>query len=314
MQLSTPVLFLIFNRPIQTALVFEAIREARPSRLFVAADGPRKDVVDEREKCEETRKIVLQSIDWPCEINTLLRDENLGCGKAVSNAITWFFENVDEGIILEDDCLPDQSFFFFCEQMLEKYRYNKLVMHIGGSSFQELSRKPNSYYFSRYIFIWGWATWKRAWDLYDFNLNDNEIVLKHLVSRNFKDTYEASFWKDAFQAVIDSNIDTWDYQWTYTILKNEGLGITPNLNLVNNIGFGPLATHTLVPNDFISERKRYSIKQIDHPRKVKIHERADYNTYKRLYQFGNTRFNRMKFAVGKRFPFIKTLYLKGFKK
>ncbi len=169
--LGTPVLFLIFNRPDTTTRVFEAIREARPSRLYVAADGPRADKEGEAQRCLETRKIT-EAVDWPCEVRRLYREENLGCKLAVSSAITWFFTHEEEGIILEDDCLPDQSFFPFCAAMLERYRDDGRIMMVLGTSLLPPGGGPDAdYLFTQYFLIWGWATWRRAWEKYDIEMD-----------------------------------------------------------------------------------------------------------------------------------------------
>jgi hypothetical protein len=162
----TPILFLIFNRPDTTQKVFNEIRKIKPRQLFVAADGPREDHPEDKEKCEQTRKIIDQ-VDWDCEVKTLFRDKNLGCKHAVSGAINWFFKNVEQGIILEDDCLPDQSFFGFCQELLNKYKNNKQIFNISGNNFQDgMWRGDGSYYFSKYFHCWGWATWADRWQNY----------------------------------------------------------------------------------------------------------------------------------------------------
>lgn len=169
-KLNVPVLLLIFNRPDTTQRVFHEIRGASPLQLFISADGPRENKPGEFEKCQITRDIVRQ-VDWDCEVYTNFRDKNLGCKIAVSSAIDWFFENVEEGIILEDDCLPSFSFFRFCEELLEKYRDDERIMQIGGTNLlSEWQRSDDSYYFSKYGAIWGWATWRRAWQYYDVNM------------------------------------------------------------------------------------------------------------------------------------------------
>ena len=168
---SVPVLFLIFNRPDTTALVMEAIRAARPARLYVAADGPRPGCPGDAERCAEARRVVT-AVDWPCQVKTLFRETNLGCRKAVSSAIDWLFACEEEGIILEDDCVPTSDFFSFCGELLERFRDDKQIMAICGSCYAEA--EPNyraSYYFSYYADPWGWATWRRAWRLYDGDLS-----------------------------------------------------------------------------------------------------------------------------------------------
>lgn len=255
MPLQSPVLFLIFNRPDKTKQVFEAIRQAQPAKLFVAADGPRIDKKNEKELCEQTRDVIKQ-VNWPCEVKTLYRTENLGCKIAVSSAINWFFENVEEGIILEDDCLPNQSFFSFCQDMLTHYRDDERIMHIGGSNFQDgRVRGDGSYYFSFIYHIWGWATWKRAWKHYDIEMKNwekflNEGYLKSL----FPELSHEQYFSDVFNTIKTNKLNTWDYQWVLSCWTNNGLSIIPNYNLVTNIGYDLDATHTSEGND-LSNRK-----------------------------------------------------------
>lgn len=245
--LKTPVLFLIFNRPDTTAEVFEAIRKARPEKLFVAADGPRAHKEGEAEKCAETRAIV-DSVDWPCQVTKLYREDNLGCKKAVSGGITWFFEQVEEGIILEDDCLPSASFFSFCEAMLKKYRNNENIMHITGDGMAEgMSYGDGSYFYSPFSMIWGWATWRRAWKHYDVAMaHYPSFKQKNIIADIFPEENYQKMWTDKFDEIYSGKIDTWDYQWGFALLANRGLGIIPNTNLITNIGFREDATHTTV--------------------------------------------------------------------
>ena len=243
MRLTNPVLFLIFNRPDTTQRVFEAIRQAKPARLFVAADGPREDRPGEAEKCAQARSII-ENVDWDCEVVTLFREKNLGCGKAVSSAIDWFFENVEEGIILEDDCLPSQPFFMYCQELLEYYRQDTRIMQISGSNFIK-SEMDESYFFSKYGPCWGWATWKRAWKYYDVDMRLWPVVKVKKLHYDFCfDEDEIKAREDIFDSVYNGAIDTWDYQWVFAKLVNNGLSITPKENLVSNIGFSEDATHT----------------------------------------------------------------------
>ncbi len=284
MKFSTPILFLVFNRPDTTKQVFEAIRKAKPTKLFVAADGPRLDKEGENEKCEEVRKIATQ-IDWDCELTTLFREENFGCGKSVSEAITWFFEHVEEGIILEDDCLPAESFFNYCTELLHKYRNDEKIMHIGGSNFQNgIKRGGGDYYFSSIPHIWGWATWKRAWDKYDFTLNgyyDNDCL--EMLNNLYRKNHIINYWINIFNAMSKGMIDTWDYQWHYTLLENNGMSISPNINLVSNIGFGIDATHTIEKNKLVSDLPIFEITNLKHPVKIIVSTIADDYTYKHIY-------------------------------
>jgi hypothetical protein len=272
----TPILFLVFNRPDKTKVVFEAIRNIKPTKLFVAADGPRHNIADELEKCEKVRAIAT-SIDWECELNTLFRDENLGCGKAVCESITWFFENVEEGIILEDDCLPDASFFSFCSILLNRYRMEKRIMHIGGTNLQFGTIRGNGdYYYSIICHVWGWATWRRAWNNYEFLLNNSKNISDDTFNEvfNFNQTF-IKYYKDIFNKMCNSEIDTWDYQWFYSIILHKGLSICPNVNLVKNLGFGEDATHTLYENEWNTMNVARSINSFNQPSTIEIDFNAD---------------------------------------
>jgi len=240
------VLLIIFNRPKLTERVFEQIRQARPEKIFIAADGPRINRPGEDKLCEESRKIVTM-VDWPCDIKTNFQERNLGCKIHVSTAINWFFENVDDGIILEDDCLPNSSFFKFCNKMLERYRYDMRVMHVSGANLlNSFTDSDASYFFSEISIIWGWATWKRAWNLYDINMSGiMSLSQNKTLPEILKDKRYLNFWTNHFKHIMKKNVDTWDAQWQYSIFSNNGIVITPFLNTVRNIGFGPDATHTV---------------------------------------------------------------------
>jgi hypothetical protein len=244
--LQTPVLFLVFNRPDTTQKVFEAIRAARPTRLFVAADGPRPAKKGEKAQCEKVRAIAT-AVDWECELNTFFREENAGCGKAVSSGITWFFEQVEEGIILEDDCLPTPELFPFCTTLLEKYRDDTRVMEIGGVSLLHEDQRDYtySYFFSTHNNIWGWATWRRAWQLYDYTMTKyKDIMDKGFFDDYFNSIHEESYFRWVFERTYRLPSITWDYQWEFIRRIHSGLTIFPVKNLVINLGFGDQATHT----------------------------------------------------------------------
>ncbi|MCP1384369.1 nucleotide-diphospho-sugar transferase [Runella salmonicolor] len=263
----SPILFLIFNRPKQTKLVFEQIRKAKPRKLFIAADGPRSKIKGEIELCNEARSIT-NLIDWDCEVNTLFRPTNLGCGKAVSEAIDWFFENVKEGIILEDDCLPDQTFFSFCTELLDYYRDDERVAHIAGSNHQLGNwRGEGSYYFSNFVHIWGWATWKRAWNYYDF-------TCKNFQSKGLQKM--EPMMQIALKKTLSGELDTWDLQWNYAVVNNNKLSIIPNISLIKNIGYDSLySTHTKKEPKWIKKMKYGKIETIIHPNEVSINVEAD---------------------------------------
>jgi hypothetical protein len=245
MRFNTPVLFLVFNRPDCTARVFQAIRNLKPMRLYIAADGSRKDKLGENDKVNQVRNIATQ-VDWDCEVFTLFQENNLGCKMGVSTGITWFFNNEEKGIILEDDCLPHPDFFRFCEKMLEAYHDNHKIWAITGDNFQNrIKRGEASYYFSKYMHVWGWASWRRAWSKYDVNIEFwPSLKKRNLWSEIMDNPEERFYWEKILTKVHHGLIDTWDYQWNATIWNNHGLVVTPNSNLVKNIGFGIEATHT----------------------------------------------------------------------
>lgn len=246
MNLKTPVLFLIYNRPDTTQRVFDAIRQAKPSRLFVAADGPRDDRAGDAERCEQVRRII-DTVDWDCEVVTLFRERNLGCRRGVSSAIDWFFTKVEEGIILEDDCLPSRSFFGYCQELLEYYRHDTRIMQICGLNvLREWGRNGHSYYYSSYGPVWGWAAWRRAWKFYDMDMVLWPEIRKKRFYEDFCQNYEeAQFRLELYDKVYASEIDTWDYQWGFAKMINHGLSVIASSNLITNIGFDADATHTV---------------------------------------------------------------------
>lgn len=246
-QLKTPVAFIIFKRLDTTKKVFEAIRQAKPPKLFVIADGPRSNVPGEMEKCAATRAII-EGVDWDCEVFKNYADKNMGCAQRPATGISWVFDYVEEAIILEDDCLPDTSFFLFCEQLLEYYRHDERIMHISGNNFQFGHQRTDfSYYFSRYAHNWGWATWKRAWNLYDFEMRLWQQVKEEKILETILSESDAlMYWSKIFQSLIEKEVDTvWDYQWIFSCWMQNGLSILPNVNLVSNIGFGSEGTNTI---------------------------------------------------------------------
>lgn len=242
----SPILFLVFNRPDTTQRVFDAIRRARPPRLYVAADGPRAERIGEAEKCAQVRQIAT-AVDWPCELITRFQAKNLGCKHAVSSAATWFFEHEAEGIVLEDDCLPDPSFFPYCDELLDRHRDDPRVMCISGNNFISARWHPeHSYYFSRYAHIWGWASWARAWAHYRVDpLEPEDEPLEKVLSRTFPESVRSRrHWALLLERATKGHIDSWDYQWNYALWKIQGLSCMPRLNLISNIGFGAGATNT----------------------------------------------------------------------
>ena len=269
-----PILFLIFNRLDTSKLILESIRKVRPLKLYVACDGSRGDREGEREKVEAVREYVLKSIDWDCEVKTLFRKENLGCGKAVSGAITWFFENEEKGIILEDDCLPSASFFTYCKELLWKYKNEPKIFHIAGNNPLTCTKTKYSYYFARIEHCWGWATWRRAWEKYTLDINDlDDFISQKKISKIFTRNIDKDYWVKIFREVEKHEIDSWAYSWTYAIFNNDGICINPAKNLITNIGFGAEATHTIDCNSVFHNQQRFEIEEIIHHEKIVINKR-----------------------------------------
>jgi hypothetical protein len=243
--LRTAVLFLVFNRLDTTKQVFEAIRQAKPPRLYIAADGSRADRPGEDKKVQAVRDYVMNSIDWNCEVKTLFQNNNLGCKYAIIGAINWFFENEGMGIILEDDCLPSQSFFWFCENLLERYKDDERVMLISGFNRQGTWNFRNyDYFFSNLGGIWGWASWKRAWELYDKDMTSLDLCVRNHYLEYLLGKDLGKLREEQMIYTVQNNIDAWDYQWGFTRHINSGLACVASKNLIRNIGFGPGATHT----------------------------------------------------------------------
>ena len=244
-RLTTPVVLLIFNRPETTARVFAQVAKAEPRQLLVVADGPRADRSDDPAKCAAARAVV-EGVNWDCDLKLNYAQENLGLRRRVAGGLDWVFDQVDEAIILEDDCVPDPTFFRFCQELLAKYRNDERIMVVSGNNFQRGRRYSEySYYFSRYNHCWGWATWRRAWVLYDDKMRDWPGVRRDGQLRGVLEENDAMrYWTRIFDRTYSGEYDSWAYRWTYSCWCQSGLTILPAVNLVSNIGSGPLATHT----------------------------------------------------------------------
>jgi hypothetical protein len=282
--LNTPLLFIVFNRPDPTAKVFEVIRKIKPRRLYLASDGPRSDRHDEWEKVNAVREII-SKIDWECEVKHLFNTSNVGCKKAVYTAISWMFEHEEEGIILEDDCLPHADFFTFCEEMLFRYRSDDRVWAITGDNFQNgQARGEFPYYFSKYIHVWGWATWRRCWNHYDPNLRQWPSWSKSADFRKkLPDSTERNFWGRTFDRSYRGEIDTWDFQWVATLMLAGGLTATPQMNLVTNIGFGADATHTIRENPSMTLPSNAMPIMTTHPAEIQSDIEADKYVFEYIF-------------------------------
>ena len=250
MNSKVPVLFIVFNRLDTVKQSFEAIRSAKPSRLYIAADGPRKDHEGEKERCEEVRHWVLSHVDWDCEVHQRFQETNVGCGHHPSDAITWLFENEDRGIILEDDCVASLSFFPFVDEMLERYKDDNNISIICGSNFDgahQFQAKNADYFFSKISYTWGWATWKRNWMDYDYTMQAwGKMNRSRLLKWLFDEPEYREYWRYIFDTTVKIQPqDIWDYQFFFSCYKKRQMSIVPNVNLISNIGDGTDATHTM---------------------------------------------------------------------
>ena len=313
---ATPILLLIFNRPDKTRQVFEEIRRCRPTQLFVAGDGPRPSKPADAGLCQETRNIATAA-DWPCAVHTLFRKENLGCKYGPAGAIDWFFKNVEEGIILEDDDLPDQSFFTFCAEMLEKYRNNPQVMHIGGVNLQQNNtdfKCAESYYFSRMANIWGWASWRRAWKFYDVEVRRwSEAKEKKLLYDIFDNGLAAYTLGKKFQLYHEGKLPAYDGPWTFACLVNKGLCIYPKYNLISNIGYGAGATNLTVSDAMWDNQPTHQMPfPLTHPQTIALDPDAEAYNMEVSWRISRSVTARTKWWLKSNFTtpylFLKKLY------
>ena len=281
MAFKTPVLLIAYRRPDTTKQVIDAIRVAAPERMFVACDGPNLKNPGEAERVAATRALIEREIDWPCKIERRYSDTNQGCKMGPSNAITWFFEKVEEGIILEDDCVAHPDFFPYCAELLERFRHDGRVWHISGNNYQDGQlRGDGSYYFSHTTHCWGWATWRRCWKHYDRDLKRwPALKASGLMETIFEDPTARSYWAGIWDNVLP---DAWDYQWCFTVFSERGLSVVPNRNLVSNVGFGPDGTHCLA-EDPLSNMPVSKIYPLTHPTSMLTNAAADAYNFDRVF-------------------------------
>lgn len=274
------VLYIVFNRPDLVKKSLSAIREARPDRLYISADGPRTNRPDDNKLCADVRDVIEQEVNWDCTVYKRYQDENLGCGLAVSSALDWFFSNEEEGVILEDDCLPHLSFFKFCDVLLEKYRDDKHIFQISGSNWQKgKKRGKGDYYFSHLSSVWGWATWRDRWNMYHYDISSQDELWRR-VSNNLDvitcSSEEKEYHLKCFERTAKGEIDTWDYQWRFLMISKKGLNIVPNFNLVSNVGHRADGTHTTNEDHWRADLPIQSIDfPLRHPLKIKANKKAD---------------------------------------
>ena len=285
--IEVPVLVIIFNRPELTKKLIARLKLYKIKNLYVFADGPREDHSGDLKKCYAVREIIKNEIDWKCDLTLNFKEENLGCGYGPAEAITWFFNNVPYGIILEDDIKPSYSFFPYCQELLERYKEEKKVMHITGLNWQNGRRRGKAdYYFSRYPGTWGWATWANKWKLFDHNVSGLQNYIKeNRIKFITGSRSEQKYHLESFKRVQKEPDHIWDYAWIYSVFKNRGYCIWPNKSLVRNVGFGPNSTHTTSLND---ERATHKIMELEfplkHPNNIKYNDVADRHMARKYFK------------------------------
>jgi hypothetical protein len=275
----TPILLILYNRIEETHNLFQIIRKIKPEKLYVAADGANRNIQIDYQMCLRTRSIIMP--EWECETQYLFHDEHIGRSKNVHQAVSWMFEHEEEGIILFDDTMPNLDFFHYCEQLLEKYRDVPEIMHIGGNYLERRKKYlKNSYHYTAYAFIWGFATWRKAWQGFGLKIKENyDERFYAVIDRYVNNPIEKIFCQRIYHKLRKHNLDYWEYQYNFHIWEQNGLCISPNVNLVTNVGF--------------KKRKRRIRKlmketalilPLNHPETIERNKKADAYTFKKVYK------------------------------
>jgi len=305
----TPILLITFNRPENTKRVLETVLLERPKELYVFQDGARKNNKEDEVKCAEVRKVIEDlTRDIPTQIHTYCSEKNLGCGRGPLTAISWFFQNVGQGIVFEDDCIPHHDFFPYCEELLEKYKDDTRISFIGGCNFddKEKSKEDYSYGFcSGHHETWGWATWKRSWNLMDYTLKTvSEKDFRKLLNRYVRTWKHREYWWFIYGMVKKDQMEgtCWDYQFYFSCWNRNMMAIYPKTNLVNNVGFGNDATHTKSENNCLLSRKSDFIMPLMHPEKVILDVDYDYRLTRNFdlqHEYGISGIKRFPYRVNR---------------
>lgn len=301
---TVPIALILSTRVETVERVLAAIKAARPSVLYVVADEGWTP--ETKAKFAEVKRLIAQ-VDW-CEVHTNYAQENMGAKVRLASGISWVFEREERAIILEHDCLPHPSFFPFCEELLERYKDDERVMHIGGDNFFKATKSdfksPDSYFFTNIPHIWGWATWRRAWKFYDVNITQwPEARRRRILYDVFRDDAVAYRWENRFQEYYEGRIQSWDGQWTFAALSQDGLSINPSVNLVSNIGFGPEALSCKDPNDPLANVPIEPITfPLIHPPFMVVNQAAEVYTHRNVFHINQTRLQRFKWRLKKSFP------------
>ena len=286
--MNTPLLLITFNRPDHVRRVLSVIRDKQPKELYVFQDGERENNADDLDKCAKVRSAITQLVDWDCNLHTFYADHNYGCGAGPMTGISWFFDHVEEGIVMEDDCLPHPDFFDYCIELLDRYRENHRVMYISSTLYDNRWKCEASYDFSHYMITGAWASWARAWRGFDLDLLDLDpkSFRKHCKKLLYS-VVEADWW---YFKVLEIQQDKgkksyWDYQMQIHLFNNEGITIHPQVNLVSNIGFDGEGTHTL-KNDGRGNRQSFGILPLRHPKSLSVDVKRDYICFAKTHSQG----------------------------
>lgn len=308
---TTPILLITFNRPDHVRQVLAEIRKQQPAQLFVCQDGAREGNEIDTKRVQEVRDVISDLVDWPCELHTLYQEKNLGCGLGPSTGITWFFEHVNRGIILEDDCLPHPDFFAYCEELLNRYENDQRISIIGGCNYNFPLKLDASYSFmGGHHQTWGWATWKRNWEQFDYYLAQwDSKIFNDTIKHYYTDKKQQTYWDRIYSMVKKDRMgeSSWDYQFYFSCWKKRQLAICPSVNLVSNVGFGDDATHTNSENNDMLNRTTAAILPLAHPKDV-VHDRSldDFMMRKYIipYEYGWSGVKRIPYRVN---AYIKKL-------
>lgn len=310
-KVTTPVLLVIFNRPEKTRRVVEALWQVKPAQLFVAADGPRSGHPEDIEKCRLARQAATD-IDWPCDVKTRFLDENVGCGPGVSSGIGWFFEHVEHGVILEDDCVPHPHFFPFCGELFERYAADERIMRISGFAPYPVRKYPYDYHFSRRFRCSGWGTWRRAWKRFSYELDAiDEIEFLEMARANYPFHFRRQPWLTNFHRVKSGDLKTWAFRWDVACYSQNDLCIIPEKNLITNIGFDEDATHTMRPNPVMGNLEVYPLEfPLRHPPFVYADGRPERSLEKAIHRslpFKSRCAQRLRHTLGAMADFFETM-------
>ena len=308
-----PVLLIGYRRPSTTRKVVEALRIARPPVVCFSVNAPNPEAPNDGASCEQVRALV-RELDWGCEVHTNFRGEHLSARQSIVSSIDWFFRQVDAGVILEDDCVPCEAFFKFCAEMLARFEDHPQVLHISGANHIGETGRDESYYFSNYPHIWGWATWRRGWEAFDQHANSlTRAQLEGLLAEKFTKPAERTYWPYIFDYVRSGRLDTWDYLWAFSIWVENGLCITPSANLVSNVGFGAEATNTTNRDSrFAAQATEELFFPLRHPDNVRADSDLDLRVSRELYGIESSyRLRHWKLRLSRRLPVPAKRWLKS---